>query len=298
MADYVLLGLTKRRAWLAGEIENTYARLRKLVADLEALDATLLQFDPSVELEAIKPKSFRPPSDWAHRGEMSRLVLSILRQASEPMTTQDIAVEMLVTRALDRNDQKLLRLMIKRVGVALRGQQDNGLVQAESSLHVRCICYLMPHRREPGAGRLAEGGLPLRPADRARRAVAGRPRLAGRRRGAGGDPRPLLRARPHLPGGPGRRGSLGRGHRHPRAGQPAGADQPLQGQPGAVAASAGAGGGRGQRPRPQHGSVRKLAPWDRWLTTGSPTVECRRHRYCAQMPPSSAVVFPSLRTSS
>ncbi|WP_340116401.1 hypothetical protein [Pelagibius sp. 7325] len=132
MTDYVKLGLTKRRAWLAGEIENTYARLRQLVADLEALDATLLQFDPSLELETIKPKAFRPPSDWAHRGEMSRLVLSILRQAAEPMTTRDIAVEMLVTRALDRNDQKLLRLMTKRVGVALRGQQGNGLVEAES----------------------------------------------------------------------------------------------------------------------------------------------------------------------
>lgn len=130
MTDYVLLGLSKRRAWLAGEIENTYKHLRKLMADLEALDATLMQLDPTMELESIKPKAFRPPRDWAHRGEMSRLVLSILRQAAEPLSTRDIAVEMLITRALDKNDQRLMRLMTKRVGVALRGQRDQGRVRS------------------------------------------------------------------------------------------------------------------------------------------------------------------------
>lgn len=62
---------------------------------------------------------------------MSRLVLSILRQSHEAMTSRDIAVEMLVTRALDRNDQRLLRLMVKRVGVALRHQRDNRVVQSQ-----------------------------------------------------------------------------------------------------------------------------------------------------------------------
>lgn len=61
---------------------------------------------------------------------MARLVLSILRQAREPMTTRDLAVELLVTRALDKNDRKLLALMVKRVGVSLHRQRDNGLVRS------------------------------------------------------------------------------------------------------------------------------------------------------------------------
>jgi hypothetical protein len=51
-----------------------------------------------------------------------------LRQAAEPLTTRDIA---LVERALDKSDQRLLRLMTKRVGVALRIQRENGLVRCE-----------------------------------------------------------------------------------------------------------------------------------------------------------------------
>ena len=62
---------------------------------------------------------------------MSRFVLSILRQAAEPMTTRDIALEMLVVRALDKDDQKLFRLMTKRVRVALRTQRENGAVRSE-----------------------------------------------------------------------------------------------------------------------------------------------------------------------
>jgi len=129
MTDYVLTGLVKRRVQLTGDIERTHDALRKMVADLESLDATIRQFDPSHNVEAIRPKAFRPPKDWANRGEMSRIILSILRLASEPMTTRDIAVELLVTRALDRSDVRLLRLMTKRVGVALRGQKDGGTVR-------------------------------------------------------------------------------------------------------------------------------------------------------------------------
>jgi len=55
---------------------------------------------------------------------------SILPQAVEPMTTRDIALEMLVTRALNTQDQTLLALMVKRVGVALRLQRNNGVVRS------------------------------------------------------------------------------------------------------------------------------------------------------------------------
>jgi hypothetical protein len=45
---------------------------------------------------------------------MTKAVLSILRQTAEPLTSRDIALELLVTRALDKDDQKLLALMTKR----------------------------------------------------------------------------------------------------------------------------------------------------------------------------------------
>jgi hypothetical protein len=130
MTDYVLTGLVKRRAEIAGEIDATQNQLRALIKDLEHIDATLMIFDPQIQIAAIKPKTFRPPEDWSHRGQMVRLVLSVLRQASEPLTTRDIAVQIMSERALDQDDLRLVRLMAKRCGVCLRHLRDKKQVRA------------------------------------------------------------------------------------------------------------------------------------------------------------------------
>ena len=106
MTDYVMLGLTKRRAELTGKIEAAHEQLRQMLIDLESLDATIIQFSPDFKVESIKPKAFRPPKDWSNRGQMSRVVLSILRQAAEPLSTRDIALEMLVSRGVGQARSK------------------------------------------------------------------------------------------------------------------------------------------------------------------------------------------------
>jgi hypothetical protein len=124
--QYMVAGLAKKRGELAGEIRATSDHLAKLVKDLEAVDAALGVVAPDMEVESIRPRMFRPPSDWANRGQMSRMVLLILRQAREPLTTKEIAAQMLLERALDVSDVKLLTLMVRRVGSALRHQRDKG----------------------------------------------------------------------------------------------------------------------------------------------------------------------------
>jgi len=155
MADLVLQGLMKRRAKLTHEIEETHERLRKMVVDLEALDATLLQLDPKLEIETIKPRAFRPPADWSKRGEMMRLILSVLRRATEPLTTRDIAFELIVERALDKTDQKLIRLMSKRVGVALRCQRDSGRVESILGPGQYNLWKLVREGKQSGVGEVA-----------------------------------------------------------------------------------------------------------------------------------------------
>ena len=128
--SHVISALASKRAELSGEIERTHQHLSKLIAELENLDATLLLFDPDYPIETIKPKAFRPPDDWSNRGEMTRVVLGILRQAAEPLTTRDIALQLITDRALDTSDMRLLRLMSKRVGVALRRQRMEDVVKS------------------------------------------------------------------------------------------------------------------------------------------------------------------------
>jgi len=84
----------------------------------------------AIACEQIKPRALRPPSDWANYGEMTRIVLNILRGSSEPLTSRDIALQMLVERAMSKDDQRLLNRMTKRVGVALHRQHDNEIVRS------------------------------------------------------------------------------------------------------------------------------------------------------------------------
>ncbi len=127
---HVVSGLMQKRADIAGRIEHTQTTLRQLIIDLDNLDATLRLFEPDIALEIIRPKPF-PPRNAAVRGELSRIVLSCLRQSSTPLTTQDIAQHVMAERGLNTADTKLVKLIAKRVGACLRNQRDRGFVRSE-----------------------------------------------------------------------------------------------------------------------------------------------------------------------
>jgi len=129
MTDYVLSGLTKRRAELTGEADTLKARLAQIGTDLGHLDAVIRQFDPEYDLGGIRPKRPRGP-DVAGRGEMSRFILGVLREATEPVTTQEAVRRLMTERGQDAKDRRLVKLTIKRVGMAFSRQKGLGTVRA------------------------------------------------------------------------------------------------------------------------------------------------------------------------
>ncbi len=130
MTDYVLAGLTRRRAELTGEADALRARLAQIGTDIGHLDAVIRQFDPDYDLAGIRPKRPRGP-DIAGRGEMSRFILGVLREATEPVTTQEVARRLMTERGQDMEDRRLVAQTMKRVGMALSRQKANGVVLRE-----------------------------------------------------------------------------------------------------------------------------------------------------------------------
>ncbi len=128
MTDYMVTGLVKRRAEIAGEMKAAQALLARLAKDLETLDAAIKLVAPDLDIPAIAPKMVRPPDDWSRRGEMSRVVFGIMRAANKPLTSREIAAQMIVQRGL-ASTPKLLGLMTKRVSTCLRDRRDQGLVR-------------------------------------------------------------------------------------------------------------------------------------------------------------------------
>lgn len=89
MTDYMATGLVKRRAELVGEMKRTQEALGQMARDLETLDTAIKLVVPELDIPAIAPKMVKPLEDWSKRGEMSRVVLLIMRVANKPLTSRD-----------------------------------------------------------------------------------------------------------------------------------------------------------------------------------------------------------------
>lgn len=127
MTDYMVTGLVKRRAELAGAMKRTQADLGQMARDLETLDAAIKLVAPDLDIPAIAPKMVKPPEDWSRRGEMSRQIFAIMRTSGKPLTGREIAAQMIVNRGLAATP-KLMNLMTRRVAGCLRDRREQGLV--------------------------------------------------------------------------------------------------------------------------------------------------------------------------
>ncbi|MCR9266010.1 MAG: hypothetical protein NXI03_00400 [Alphaproteobacteria bacterium] len=124
----VLHALIRKRAEIAGKIEHNQQELRNLVSELDAVDATLRIFDPDIDVCDIDAKPV-PPRHQAFRGEVTRIVHSVLRKADNYVTSTEIALVMMEKRNLPIEDRSLITLMTKRVSACLTKMRKNGQVE-------------------------------------------------------------------------------------------------------------------------------------------------------------------------
>ena len=99
--------------------------LNELIVNLDHLDHTIRLFDPDCDVALARPKQF-PPRHQAFRGEIQRFVLGALRAASEPVTSLEVAIEVVKGRGLDPNDPRAVSLIRKRVGACLLSLKAKG----------------------------------------------------------------------------------------------------------------------------------------------------------------------------
>ncbi len=92
---YALSALRNKRASLAAEIVGLERQLRHCRESLVHVDATLRMLDPSAEPDSIPSKRLPKRIKLFRQGELGRLILDILRQASKPVSTVDVVTAML-----------------------------------------------------------------------------------------------------------------------------------------------------------------------------------------------------------
>lgn len=122
-------GLVEKRGQIAGEIELAQIKLRRLIADMDAVDTVLRMFAPELATETIKTRKPRGPAHQAMRGEVKRIVLDALREATGPVTTAHVAERVMAGRGLPASDPELRDLFGRRVGACLRKLELKGVTQ-------------------------------------------------------------------------------------------------------------------------------------------------------------------------
>ncbi len=125
---HVVSALQEKRAEVSGVIADLERRIARHRVDLVHVDAVLRLYVADLDPEEITPKAVRRRNEWFKPGELSRLVLDVLRVAPAAMAVKDIAAEVMVRRGLDPADERMALLVRKQVNNAVT-RQASGLVE-------------------------------------------------------------------------------------------------------------------------------------------------------------------------
>lgn len=126
--SHTVNGLLQKRADLFSEAERIRDRLAEIKNDIGAIDRTLGILGYEGDLDAAMPRQKREVIFG--RGELSKAIFNDLRHAEGPLSSRDIAREIVALRGEDARDRKYLADLTKRVSKALRAMREEGHVRS------------------------------------------------------------------------------------------------------------------------------------------------------------------------
>ncbi len=133
----VVTALRAKRAEISGHVHDLERKLARHRANLANIDATIRLFAPELNPDSIPPKRTYRRTRYFAKGELSRRILSVLREASgKPTSTAAIASAVLAGKGFPVGEGALseavtdmvltvLRRLTKRETVAKSGTSRN-----------------------------------------------------------------------------------------------------------------------------------------------------------------------------
>ena len=122
-------GLLRKRAEMVGDIQRMRERLAVVSNDVTCLDRVLQALGYEGPLDGVAASGTRVV--LFQRNELQQQLLHILRMSRAPMTSREIAAQMVAQEGRDTFDRRLVLDVIKRSGKTLgilrrRGQVSGG----------------------------------------------------------------------------------------------------------------------------------------------------------------------------
>ncbi len=127
--SHVVSGLVAKRSELTGLVNHYQAEIRRIAADLAHVDAAIKLFDPDYDLRTVKPTAVRVLNPWFEHGDVGRWALDALRLASVPLSTREIAENLIEKSGKTVHGRKEWDHVLKLVLGGLRRLESKGRVR-------------------------------------------------------------------------------------------------------------------------------------------------------------------------
>ncbi|PVB59513.1 hypothetical protein DCO57_21920 [Labrenzia sp. 011] len=129
--DSTIRGLLTKRVSLFHEREEQLSKLANLDNDISAIDRAIRLLGYEGDLNALMPAS--AGNKLYRQGEISRCVSDILRTAREPLTSRQIALQVVQMRGENPNDHKHMVRLTNNVSRVLGNFRSQGRVVSEGT---------------------------------------------------------------------------------------------------------------------------------------------------------------------
>jgi hypothetical protein len=124
---HVVSGLVSKRSELAGLAQHYQSELNRISGDIKHLDATIKLFAPEFDLRTVRAKEHRERNQNFKQGECQRMILDVLRESADVITTRQIAESVSMRKGLG-NSTETVELVQKTVLNVVKRLDGKGLL--------------------------------------------------------------------------------------------------------------------------------------------------------------------------
>ncbi|MDA3945771.1 MAG: hypothetical protein PF439_03720 [Helicobacteraceae bacterium] len=131
--QHVVSQLITKKEELIGELKHYKEKVYKLEESVCAIYSSILLFDPKYNVRAIKAKRFTSKPNYFKTGESHTLVLDTLRRSKEPLSTNQITLQIMQVKIFDIKDKELVVNIQKTLSKTINNQERNKLIRRTHS---------------------------------------------------------------------------------------------------------------------------------------------------------------------
>ena len=122
-----IFGLQAKRTELVKLHKNLVKEAKKVVCDIDHIDACIRLFDPDADIERVRLNRYAT-KHRAQKGHLKRFVLDCFREAKEPLTSVEITMLWIKERGL-QPDEGTRVILTKRIGACLTKLRTDSVIQ-------------------------------------------------------------------------------------------------------------------------------------------------------------------------